>query len=702
MSRANFNKFTMSEKINIFKHFEIDYLLMDYVFSDESENFVTPCEPDLSEDVIIRLRTYIHNGDSVFIYINGQRFPMVFSENTDIFSYYVYNIPAIFEPISYYFIISKNGREYYYNKKGLSENVDVHYNFKVIPGFKTPDWAKGAVMYQIYVDRFYNGDLSNDVLNNEYAYLSLAAKGIKNWNEPVAAEDVCNFYGGDLQGVMEKLPYLKDLGIEVIFFNPIFVSPSNHKYDIQDYDYVDPHYGKIVDDGGECLSLNQFHNKYATKYIQRTTSLKNLEASNALLIQLIEKAHENGIKVILDGVFNHCGSFNKWMDKEYFYQKAHYPVGAYGDKHSIYHDYFIWYDENWPNNDCYDAWWGHLNHPKLNFENSAELYSKIMEIGKKWVSEPFNADGWRLDVAADLGQSQEFNHKFWRDFRSAVKSVNKEAIILAEHYGDPSSWLHGDQWDTIMNYDAFMEPISWFLTGMEKHSDAFKPELISDAMYFEETMRFNMSRFTAQSLMTAMNQLSNHDHSRFLTRTNHKTGRLSALGHSAAGEDLNISILYEAVLFQMTWPGAPAIYYGDEAGLTGFTDPDNRRTYPWGMENKNLIAFHKALIKIRKENTALRTGSTEYLYNNKGILSFCRFNKSNKIAVILNNNNYEEEISLPIWKSEAPLNSLCQQLIYAYNGAFHTDNMIYEAVNGHIKIKMRPFSAAILKMIYSE
>ena len=147
--------------------------------------------------------------------------------------------------------------------------------------------------------------------------------------------------------------------------------------------------------------------------------------------------------------------------------------------------------------------------------------------------------------------------------------------MLAEHYGDPTEWLKGDQWDTVMNYDAFMEPLTWFLTGVEKHSDEYRGDLIGNADAFFGSMRHYMTRFNTQSLQVAMNELSNHDHSRFLTRTNHQVGRISSRGADAANEGVNKNLFRMAVLMQMTWPGAPTIYYGDEAGLCGWTDPDS-------------------------------------------------------------------------------------------------------------------------------
>ena len=162
-------------------------------------------------------------------------------------------------------------------------------------------------------------------------------------------------------------------------------------------------------------------------------------------------------------------TFNKWLDREKIYDRdPSYKKGAFLTDKSPYRDFFHFYEGGeWPDNTCYDSWWSNDTLPKLNYEDSAELENYILRIAKKWVSPPYNVDGWRLDVAADLGHSSEYNHRFWKKFRDTVKAANPDAIILAEHYGDPSSWLDGTQWDTVMNYDAFMEPLGWFLTGME-------------------------------------------------------------------------------------------------------------------------------------------------------------------------------------------------------------------------------------------
>ncbi|MDD6038745.1 MAG: glycoside hydrolase family 13 protein, partial [bacterium] len=539
------------------------------LYSDGTEDYRSPMEPDANEWVTIRFRAAINNVDIVWLRTGDHRIAMEHTETKEGFDYFSIRVQMTEEAFHYYFEVCTGLLHCFYDRCGVTRAVRPEYSFCIQPGFHTPDWAKGAVMYQILVDRFYNGDVTNDVEDNEYYYIRSGSRKMPGWDTPASNFSVAEFYGGDLEGVRQKLDYLADLGIEVIYFNPLFVSPSNHKYDSQDYDYIDPHYGRIVSDGGSCLVPGEQDNRKATKYQARVANLANLEASNELFAQLVEEAHARGIRVILDGVFNHCGSFHKWMDREELYiQNKDFEKGAYIDRDSKYSSFFRFQNPNaWPYNKTYEGWWGHDTLPKLNYDESKELYDYVLEIGKKWVSPPYNADGWRLDVAADLGHSESMNHQFWKDFRNAVKSANPSAIILAEHYGDASAWLKGDEWDTIMNYSAFMEPVTWFLTGMEKHSDSFDPGALGNAGNFEATMKHYMTNFLTPSLYCSMNQLSNHDHSRFLTRTNHKVGRVEQLGFAAASEGVSVPVLREAVTMLMTWPGAPTLYYGDEAGV---------------------------------------------------------------------------------------------------------------------------------------
>ena len=672
------------------------------LFCDGTEGYVYPPEPKESELVTFRFRTAKDDVDRVGLVTSADTYVMEKECTQGEFDYYTFETRLGEEPFRYCFEVQSGTEKYYYGRCGISREILEYYNFVVVPGFSTPDWAKGAVMYQIFTDRFYNGDKSNDVETNEYYYIGDYSQRVTNWDKYPANMGVREFYGGDLQGVMDKLDYLQDLGVEVVYFNPLFVSPSNHKYDIQDYDYIDPHYGKIVDDGGEVLPNGVKDNSQATKYKKRTTGLKNLEASNELFIKLVEELHRRGMKVILDGVFNHCGSFNKWMDRERIYEgEEDYEPGAYVSADSPYRSYFRFFKEgpeNWPYNGNYDGWWGHDTLPKLNYEDSVKLENYILYIGRKWVSPPYNVDGWRLDVAADLGRSNEYNHEFWQKFRRAVKDANPNALILAEHYGDPSDWLKGDEWDTVMNYDAFMEPVTWFLTGMEKHSDEAREELLGNIDNFIGSMAHHMSNMLTPSLQVAMNELSNHDHSRFLTRTNHMVGRVEHLGPEAANEYVNKAVMREAVVMQMTWVGAPTVYYGDEAGVCGFTDPDNRRTYPWGHEDQELIAFHKEAIRIHKEHPALKTGSLKILGGEENILSYARFKGHDRIIVVINNRSERAEVKVPVWEAEIPIKCRMKRLLYSYKEGYTTEYEEYLVEDGEVVANMGPHSALVLGM----
>ncbi len=673
------------------------------LYSDCTEWYVNPAEPDVNSDVTIRFRTAVANVDEVIFCDYEKETVMTLVESTHDFDFYEIKVHLTDKKLRYFFKVNSGYESCIYNRFGAVESHNDDFAFAIVPGFKTPDWAKGAVMYQIFVDRFFDGDRYNNVLTNEYSYIDEYVTQVDDWNKYPATMGVREFYGGDLQGVMDKLDYLEKLGIEAIYFNPLFVSPSNHKYDIQDYDYIDPHYGKIVVDEGELLPEGILANDKATRYINRVTNKQNLEASNKLFIQLVEECHKRGIKVIIDGVFNHSGSFNKWMDRERIYEHQEgYDKGAYVSKDSPYHTFYRFYeqDENrWPYNTTYDGWWGHDTLPKLNYENSKKLEEYILNIAKKWVSPPYNVDGWRLDVAADLGHSQEYNHKFWKKFRDAVKEANPEAIIIAEHYGNPESWLQGDQWDTVMNYDAFMEPITWFLTGMDKHSDSRKEHMKGDATGMLNAMKYHMGRFLMPSLLVAMNQLSNHDHSRFMTRTNETIGRTASRGPEAANKGINKAVMKEAVVMQMTWPGAPTLYYGDEAGLCGWTDPDNRRTYPWGREDMELLEFHRDVIAMHKSNIALRRGSFVPIHADYNVLAYGRFCQDNILITVINNNDYEKAISILVCQTGIRTEDWVERIMYTVEDTYNAGSRKFEISNGRLEITMLPKSAAVFRKI---
>lgn len=698
----NFKQFSKNEKLFMYIENRHSVFNIKALFSDGTSEYRIPSEPMAFETVTIKFRTAKENTDLVYLVMGEQKKKMEISASDRLFDYYQCNIELEEHPVEYYFEIHSGKVICYYHQKGASKEVQDNYNFVIQPGFKTPEWAKGAVFYQIFVDRFCNGDPNNDVKDREYMYIGEGTTEVTNWNKYPAAMGVREFYGGDLKGVWDNLDYLQDLGVEVLYLNPIFVSPSNHKYDIQDYDYVDPHFGVIVKDEGEVLPEGDDDNSHASKYICRVTDKENLEASNQYFIALVEEIHRRGMKIILDGVFNHCGSFNKWLDKECIYENQQgYEKGAYVDENSPYRTFFRFREDMWPYNWKYDGWWGHDTLPKLNYEESPKLYEYIMRIARKWVSPPFNVDGWRLDVAADLGRSNEYNHSFWKDFRRNVKEANPDAIILAEHYGDPADWLRGDEWDTVMNYDAFMEPISWFLTGVEKHSDGFRGDLLGSAEAFFGSMGHHMTRYNTQSLQIAMNELSNHDHSRFLTRTNRKVGRTMSMGPEEAERSVSKAILREAVIMQMTWVGAPTIYYGDEAGLCGWTDPDNRRTYPWGREDKELIAFHKEVIRIHKDYQVFKTGSLLFLKGEPQFISYGRFDRNDKIVVAINSNNREISVSIPVWRIGITDEHILARMIMTSEEGYDLEAVYYSSEAGMLNLVLPPASGVIIKDILS-
>lgn len=667
----------------------------DLLFHDGTRQFCRYKDKEKTYEIILRAKKGTITG--AFVCVNGEEKTMNYQRTEGNFDYYVGILDDSKNRYTYFFKVCTDDGVIYFNMLGISNEVPEQGNFELTPGFETPDWAKGAIMYQIMVDRFCNGDSSNDVVDNEYVYIGKGVSAIKDWNEIPAADGTRQFYGGDLQGVIDKLDYLQKLGVEVIYFNPIFVSPSNHKYDTQDYDYIDPHFGRIIHDDGDTVGMHDTDNRNATKYKVRTTDLENLEASNQLFIELVEQAHAHGIKIIIDGVFNHCGSFNKWLDREEIYRgNSDYQVGAYESKESPYHSYFKFTGENWPDNGEYEGWWGFDTLPKLNYEGSEKLCDYILEVAKKWVSPPFNVDGWRLDVAADLSHSPEFNHNFWKRFRKAVKEANPDAIILAEHYGDAHSWLMGDEWDTVMNYDAFMDPVTWFLTGVDKHSDNANSDMRGNGEVFYKTMQYQMSRMQNQSLLVAMNELSNHDHSRFMTRTNKMVGRTGTAGAKAAGENIDKAIFKQGVVMQMTLPGAPTLYYGDEAGVCGWTDPDNRRTYPWGREDFELLEFYREAICIHKQNEVLKTGSYMPLIADDNVICYGRFLGDEAVIAAVNTSDEDKRLQIPVWML-GNNSETWGRLLETSREFYNCGRITVNADNGILSILIKENSSVIYK-----
>ncbi|MDE7265754.1 MAG: alpha-glycosidase, partial [Clostridia bacterium] len=257
----------------------------------------------------------------------------------------------------------------------------------------------------------------------------------------------------------------------------------------------------------------------------------------------------------------------------------------------------------------------------------------------------------------------------------------------------------GGEWDSVMNYDAFMEPVTWFLTGMEKHSEDFDGNRLWDGKAFFEAMAKNMSKFSRPALDSALNQLSNHDHSRFLTRTNGMVGTIKTMGPQAAEQGVDVRIMQLAVLIQMTWPGSPGIYYGDEAGQVGWTDPDSRRTYPWGHEDKSLIDYHKGAIKLRKKVHCLKMGSVKKLDAGNGYISYGRFDNEDCAAVIINCTDEDLSLFVPVWEMGVKRGT---EMACTFDTSLKNDGTKYEVRHGRIFVTVAAKSGCVFTCKFNQ
>lgn len=457
-----------------------------------------------------------------------------------------------------------------------------------------PDWVKDAVFYQIFPERFSNGDMGNDPPDT------------KPWQTKPENE---NMMGGDLQGITQNVNYLTRLGVNALYLNPIFTAPSNHKYNTTDYENVDPQFG-----------------------------------GNKAFDKLVDTVHKNGMRVILDGVFNHLSHQHPWFKN----------VREEGPKSPYFNRFFV---RNWPitytrnekgelQSSDYTSWWNYATIPVLNTKNNAvrEYFLTGKDaIVKRWIKEG-KIDGWRMDVADD----SNFTPDYWRTARQEIKSVNKDAYMVAENWKDASEMLQGDQFDGSMNYQYFTWPAVDFFAKKEINADEFVRRLGNN--------------YSQEAKFGAFNILDSHDTERFITQ---------------AGGDWYRQ--RPAAIFQMTYQGAPVVYYGDEIAMEGGKDPDSRRSMQWQYvpkENgdakvgvsqlapisridraKESFNLYQKLIATRKQEVALRRGDFEVLatHNDNSTIAYRRAVKGiEKDAIIaINNSVSEKDIYIPV-KSFAP------------------------------------------------
>ncbi len=492
----------------------------------------------------------------------------------------------------YYFTCILDGRRRYIKRHGASEGVfegEELFQLTVFDeNIHTPEFIRGGIMYQIFPDRFaksgkpHEGVPSDRIMRENWSdtpYYKPDEKGVVRNND---------YFGGDLQGIIEKLPYIKSLGVTVIYLNPIFEAHENHRYNTANYEKIDPLLGTEED-----------------------------------FKELCKKAKEMGISVILDGVFSHTGA-----DSIYFNKFGRYGdnTGAYRDKNS---PYFPWYSfTGYP--DKYESWWGITTLPNVN-ENNEQYTNYICGDGgilQKWIK--LGACGWRLDVADELPD------EFLDNLNKAVKAMGEDKIIYGEVWEDASNkesygvrrrYLTGGQLDSVMNY-PFKEAILNYVK-------------YADANAFRDSILTIMDHYPKPSIDMLMNFLSTHDTERALTRLGgeevgwHDKDWQSERYLDTQQYLYGLTLLKCAMVLQFFLPGIPSIYYGDEAGMEGYRDPFNRRCYPWGKENLDLIEFTKQLSAARKGTRAFEQGDLRFIEVTDKHVVFARCDKITRDAAII-------------------------------------------------------------------
>ncbi|AWD06005.1 maltodextrin glucosidase [Klebsiella aerogenes] len=442
-----------------------------------------------------------------------------------------------------------------------------------------PQWVPDQVFYQIFPDRFARSE-AREAGQDEVYYHHAAGQDIvlKAWDEPLTGEaGGSTFYGGDLDGISEKLPYLKQLGVTALYLNPVFVAPSVHKYDTADYRRVDPQFG-----------------------------------GDAALLRLRHNTQREGMRLILDGVFNHTGDSHPWFDR---HQQA--SNGACHQPDSPWREWFNFSPDGVAHN-----WLGYASLPKLDYRSSSlvnEIYAGEDSVVRHWLKAPWSMDGWRLDVVHMLGEDggARNNLRHIAGITQAAKREQPEAFVFGEHFGDARQWLQADAEDAAMNYRGFSFPLWGFLANTDisydpQHIDA------QTCMAWMDNYRAGLSH---QQQLRMFNQLDSHDTARF---------------KSLLGKD--VARLPLAVVWLFCWPGVPCIYYGDEVGVDGNNDPFCRKPFPWdpALQDENLLALYKRMTTLRKGHQALRYGGCQVIYAEDNVVVFVRVYKQQRVLVAIN------------------------------------------------------------------
>jgi cyclomaltodextrinase / maltogenic alpha-amylase / neopullulanase len=459
----------------------------------------------------------------------------------------------------------------------------------------TPEWVKDAIFYQIFPDRF----AKSERIDRQNLKL-------ETWESAPTPQ---GFKGGDLYGVLEKLDYLQDLGITAIYLNPIFSSASNHRYHTYDYFKVDP-----------------------------------LLGGNQALKELLDESHKRGMRIVLDGVFNHAsrgfwqfhhvlenGAGSPYVDWFHYDPDRLYgrkPWGAYPDTKEIKD---LQSGKGSLEAIGYQAWWDLPALPKFNTETAA-VRSFIYDVSEYWLK--FGIDGWRLDVPAEINDDS-----FWIEFRHRVKEINPEAYIVGEIWHESKRWLQGDQFDAVMNYPVTIADLGFFCgtyLDIQEASKAggFRNQIKHfSAEEFADEIETILGWYDPAITQVQLNLLDSHDTPRFIT--------------CASGDIDSLKLAY---LFMFTYPGAPCIYYGDEVGMEGRQDPECRKSFIWDQSawDMDLLNYTKSLTALRRSHPALRRGEYRRLYAMDNIYAFSRSLDHQNYGIVLNPSETRKKITLPI------------------------------------------------------
>ncbi len=482
-------------------------------------------------------------------------------------------------PVTHYrFLLFTSQGAWWYNGRGLRQSVPTDAeDFRLLAGLPAPQWVHSSVFYQIFPDRFADGDPSNNVRQGEYEYHGRQALA-RRWGEPPASgwDAMIEFYGGDLLGIEQRLDYLQDLGINALYLNPIFTAYSNHRYDVVDYENVDPHLG-----------------------------------GNAALAALRRATAQREMRLMLDIVPNHCGLLHPWFQ------------AACVDPNAPSAEFFTFHHHP----EDYACWLGVRSLPKLNYRSMAlreVMYAGSQSIFRRWLRPPYSIDGWRLDVANMLARqgADQLGLEVGRGIHQAVKQENPQAYLLGENFFDGSPQLQGDLWDATMNYSGFAMPVWYWLGGFSAYAHGLGEAIFSPVPWGTQALVDSWAAFRAavpwQTARQQFNLLGSHDTTRIL----------SGAGGDAARNRLAVGLL-------MTYVGVPSIYYGDEIGMAG-EGSQVRACMNWEAEtwDHDLRAFYQKLIHLRRTSPALIDGGFQVLLVGEDTLAYLRDADEEQLVVI--------------------------------------------------------------------